>query len=97
MSTQSLDLKLSDEEKKDIAIRVIDEHWKLLDKKLEEFTPSISALGSAIADAATARAAWTLHSWLESGWASMGSQDTYIHLMEQYSEFLEAQGIQKPE
>lgn len=62
--TQSLELKLTDEEKKDVAIRVINEHWDLLDKRLSDFTPSISALADAVGNLATAKAAWKIVRWV---------------------------------
>ena len=74
MTPQSLDLKLTQDE--------ID------DADFEDH--SVAALNlRAIADAATAKAAWGIYDWLD---------DTgELRLLWGLEQFLEAQGIQKPE
>ena len=87
-ANENLDLKLSDEEIAYAVTRIIDDGSIPL--------PSAEEMARGVADAATAKAAWEIKRWLENGWTHMGSQGTYISMMDQLVSALNAAGVQRP-
>ena len=88
MSTQPLDLKMSDEELNAFDLR--DECDPMYGVSGEQLRP--------VAELATAKAAWELVNWLrQDKWGHIRKQDTYGYMMDALEEILEAQGIERPE
>lgn len=89
--SDEITLKLSDEEKQAL--------WNSVVSKTDQTTLLSATYGiytDLVEKAATAKAAWEIFRWLEDSWTHMGSQGTYISMMDQLIAALEAAGVQRP-
>ncbi len=92
MSTDTLDLSLTEEEKYAIVVNIMEDRGRTSDDPMT--AEEVIALVDAVADAATAKAAYAIVEWLNHISVRGGSGWDFGESLEKH---LTAAGIQKPE